>query len=218
MKKDQIAPKTSNTTRGVLIVGGVIATLALFVAIPLIQAISTGLKDPNVINDVSFQIPPPPALEFETSKPPAKEEKQEDIEMEKEPPKLSLDQLEMALNPSMGDVGDGMKVDLSIDSKSLGTDELIFEIGDVEEIPRAVRRIQPNYPAVLKRKKVEGMVSLVFIIDTDGNVVAPSVEKSTHVEFEEPALDAIRRWKFTPGKRGGEAVKTRVRLPLQFLP
>lgn len=214
----QLEPKPSSATRGVLIAGGIIAALALFVAIPLIQAISTGLKDPNQINEVSFVIPPPTVLEFEVPPPPEMDEEQDEPELEKDPPRLSLDQLEMALNPSMGNLGDGLQVDLSIDSRSLGTDDLIFEIDDVEEIPRAIRRIQPNYPAALKRKNVEGMVSLIFVIDVNGSVLSPSVERSTHVEFEEPALDAIRRWKFTPGKRGGEAVKVRVRLPLQFVP
>ncbi len=198
--------------------GGIIAAVVLFVAIPMIQAISTGLKNPNEIHEVSFVIPPPEVLDLQPPAPPETEEESEELEMEKEPPRLSLDQLEMALNPSMGDVGSGLNVDLSIDSKSLGTDDLIFEIDDVEEIPRAIRRIQPNYPAVLKRKNVEGLVSLIFVIDTNGSVLSPTIERSTHVEFEEPALDAIRRWKFTPGKRGGEAVKVRVRLPLQFVP
>lgn len=198
--------------------GGIIAAVVLFVAIPMIQAISTGLKNPNEIHEVSFVIPPPEVLDLQPPAPPETEEESEELEMEKEPPRLSLDQLEMALNPSMGDVGSGLNVDLSIDSKSLGTDDLIFEIDDVEEIPRAIRRIQPNYPAILKRKNVEGLVSLIFVIDTNGSVLSPTIERSTHVEFEEPALDAIRRWKFTPGKRGGEAVKVRVRLPLQFVP
>ncbi|MEQ9823144.1 MAG: energy transducer TonB [Puniceicoccaceae bacterium] len=214
----QLESTPSSTTRGILIVGGIIAAVVLFVAIPMIQAISTGLKNPNEIHEVSFVIPPPEVLDLQPPAPPETEEESEELEMEKEPPRLSLDQLEMALNPSMGDVGSGLNVDLSIDSKSLGTDDLIFEIDDVEEIPRAIRRIQPNYPAVLKRKNVEGLVSLIFVIDTNGSVLSPTIERSTHVEFEEPALDAIRRWKFTPGKRGGEAVKVRVRLPLQFVP
>ncbi len=216
--RDEIIPKTSNTTRGVMVVGAIIAAMALFVAIPLIQAISTGLKDPTEINETSFVLPPPDVIEMETPPPPKQEEPEDEMEMEKEPPKLSLDQLEMALNPSVGDVGNGVKIDLTIDSASLGTDELIFEIGDVEEIPQAIRRIQPKYPTALKRKSIEGSVSLVFVIDTNGVVISPTVESSTHVEFEEPALDAIRRWKFTPGKRDGEPVKVRVRLPLQFLP
>jgi protein TonB len=209
---------TKPTTRGILLVSGVFAALALFVAIPLIQVISTGLKDPNAINDVSFMLPPPPVTEIEEPPPPPREEKEDEIEMDKEPPKLSLDQLEMALSPSAGDLSGGISVDLSLDPKSLGTEDLIFNIDDVDEKPKAIRRIAPVYPAALQRRKVEGVVALVFVVDTDGQVVAPSVESSTHAEFERPALDAIRRWKYSPGKRAGQPVKVRVRQPLQFVP
>lgn len=210
--------KTSTKTKGIIILCGVVAAMGLFVAIPLIQAISTGMKDPNKIADVSFSVPPPEVMELEVPPPPKKEDEQEEIEMDKEPPKLSLDQLEMALTPGTGDVAGSMNLDLSIDPNSLGTEDIIFEIGDVQEKPRAVRQVPPTYPAVLQRKKVKGMVSLVFIIDQNGTVVAPRVESSTHVAFEKPALEAIKRWKFVPGKQDGEAVKVRVRLPLQFVP
>jgi len=204
--------------KGGVVLCGAVATLALFVAIPLIQAISTGLKNPTELTDTSFTLPPPPVLEIQQPPPPDEQEEEEEIEMDKEPPKLSLDQLEMALNPGTGDIGGSINLDLSIDSDALGTDDLIFDIEDVEEKPRPVRTPPPVYPAVLQRKKVEGTVFLVFVIDANGRVLAPKVERSTHTEFEQPALNAIRRWQFSPGKRAGEPVKTRVRLPLQFVP
>ncbi len=202
-------------SRGLIVITGFFAALGLFVAIPLIQAISTGFKDPNKLQEIDFMLPPPPALEMEAPPPPKKEEKEDDLEMDKEPPRLSLDQLDLALNPSMGDMT-GFAIDLSLDADSLGTSDLIFEIGDVEEKPVPTRQIEPTYPPSLKRQKVNGRVVVVFVVDTLGNVVAPRVEKSTHMEFEKPAIDAIRRWKFTPGKKDGEAVKVRVRAPLIF--
>jgi periplasmic protein TonB len=211
-------PKNSPLRRGVVLVAGIIAALGLFVAIPFIQAVSTGFKDPAKINEVSFVLPPPPVVEIDTPPPPKQEDDDQEIEMDKEPPRLNLDQLELALNPGTGDLGGGINFDLSLDSRSLGTDDLIFDIDDVDERPRPVRMIQPVYPSALQRRKVEGRVYLIFVIDPQGNVVAPRVESSSHSEFEQPALDAIRRWKFSPGKRGGEAVRVRVRLPLQFVP
>lgn len=202
-------------TKGLVTASGFFAALALFVAIPLIQAISTGFKDPNRLNEIDFILPPPPVLDMEPPPPPKQEEEQEQMEMEKEPPRLSLDQLDLALNPSMGDMS-GFAIDLSLDAESLGTSDIIFEIGDVEEKPTPTRQIEPTYPPALKRQKINGSVTVVFVVDEQGNVVAPRVEKSTHMEFEKPAIDAIRRWKFTPGKKDGEAVKVRVRAPLIF--
>jgi periplasmic protein TonB len=213
---DTVQNEDTLTTRGFLAGAGFVAALLLFIAIPLIQAISTGLKDPNRINELSINLPPPPVLELDTPPPPKKEDQKEDIEMEKEPPRLSLDQLDLALNPSTGDMMAGFALDLSLDADSLGTSDLIFDIEDVEDKPRPIRQIAPVYPPQLKRQRIEGTVNIVFIVDQVGNVIAPRVEHSTHPEFEKPALDAIRRWKFTPGKKGGEEVRVRVRAPLVF--
>lgn len=202
-------------TKGLIIVTGFFAALGLFIAIPMIQAISTGLKDPNKLESIDFVIPPPPALEMDIQPPPKQEEEQDEMEMEKEPPRLSLDQLDLALNPSMGDMS-GFSIDLSLDADSLGTSDIIFDIGDVEEKPVPTRRIEPVYPPTMKRQKINGSVRVEFVVDKNGNVVAPRVVQSSHMEFEKPALDAIRRWKFTPGKKDGEAVRVRVAAPLIF--
>lgn len=198
---------------------GVLSALALFVMIPVIQAVSTGLKDPTRLAEMSFVIPPPPVMEYDEPPPPKKEEKRDELEMDKEPPKLSLDQLEMALNPGFStDSMAGFSMDLGLDDMMTDVTEMIFEIEDVEEKPRPVRQIEPVYPAELKRRKIGGRVDIEFIVDQQGNVLNPKVTRTDHPDFDRPALDAIRRWKFTPGKQGGKAVKVRVRAPLVFTP
>jgi protein TonB len=204
--------------RFVAVLVGLVASGSLFLAIPLIHAVSTGFRSPNRMNEVSMSLPPPPAaLEVQVPPPPKQEEK-ESPELDREPPRLTLEQLDMALSPSMGDAIGGVSLDLSLDARSLGTEELIFNIDEVDEKPRALRMVQPVYPAALQRRGIQGKVYLILVIDAAGNVHAPRVERSTNVEFEQPALDAVRRWKFSPGKRAGEAVKVRVRLPLEFVP
>jgi periplasmic protein TonB len=212
---DTIHAPDSIRSKGLVTLHRIPGCLALFIAIPLIQAISTGLKDPNKLSEIDFVLPPPPVVDVEPPPPPKKEDKQDEMEMDKEPPRLSLDQLDLALNPSMGDMS-GFSIDLSLDADSLGTSDLIFDIGDVEEKPVPTRQIEPTYPPAFRRQKIDGSVVVVFVVDEQGNVVAPRVERSTHMEFEKPALDAIRRWKFTPGKKDGKEVKVRVRAPLIF--
>lgn len=198
---------------------GFLSALALFVMIPLIQVISTGPKDPARLAEMMMFIPPPPAMEVEAPPPPKAEQKRDELEMDKEPPKLSLDQLEMALNPGFSsDSMAGFSMDLGLDDLMTDVTEMIFEIEDVEEKPRPIRQIEPIYPAELKRRKIGGRVDIEFIVDQQGNVLNPRVTRTDHPDFDRPALDAIRRWKFTPGKQGGEAVKVRVRAPLVFTP
>ena len=36
------------------------------------------------------------------------------------------------------------------------------------------------------------------------------------VQFEKPALDAIRKWRFSPGQKDGQPVRTYIRVPMRF--
>ena len=57
---------------------------------------------------------------------------------------------------------------------------------------------------------------LVFIVNEDGKVTRPKVQKSTDPRFEGPALDAVKHWKFEPGTRNGKKVQFKMRIPIAF--
>ena len=95
-------------------------------------------------------------------------------------------------------------------------EDMIFEIADLDQPPVPIVQIAPVYPPELKRNRVQGTVNVVFIVDENGSVKRPSIEKSTNREFNENALKAVRQWKFEAGEKDGKKVKTRVRLPLAF--
>jgi protein TonB len=94
--------------------------------------------------------------------------------------------------------------------------EAIFNIADLDQRPRAILMSPPVYPAEMRRRRVEGTVYVLFVVDPEGRVVNPKVEKSTHTSFEKPALDAVRQWRFEPGTRNGEKVTARMRVPIRF--
>ena len=66
------------------------------------------------------------------------------------------------------------------------------------------------------RKKLPGSVSVLFIVDQQGRVENPIVQKSTDPVFEKSALNAVKQWKFEPGKRKGQPVRFRMRVPITF--
>ena len=68
----------------------------------------------------------------------------------------------------------------------------------------------------LRRRKVEGSVQLMFVVNEEGKVVDASVENATNPEFERAAMDAVRQWKFEPAVRSGKKVPCRMRVPLRF--
>lgn len=86
----------------------------------------------------------------------------------------------------------------------------------VDENPVPVKTPPPRYPDSLKREGVSGVVAVTIVIDETGTVASTAVAKSSHPDFERPALDAVSKWKFKPAKKDGNPVKVKVTLPLRF--
>jgi protein TonB len=86
-----------------------------------------------------------------------------------------------------------------------------------KEAPVPVRTVNPEYPAEMRRSGASGLVTVSCIIDEKGSVTDPKVEKSTHATFEQPAVDALRKWKFKPGTEDGNAVPMRILVPIKFI-
>lgn len=82
--------------------------------------------------------------------------------------------------------------------------------------PVPVRMIQPVFPSAMRRAQTGGLVTVSCLIDEKGDVQDLKVAKSTNDAFTEPALDALRRWKFKPAQRDGAIVPTRVTIPITF--
>lgn len=207
----------------VVLVVGLACALALFLLLPLLQAISaTTPADTTLRTVATADVPPPP--------PPPEQEPEEEEEQQEEPkppelteeaPPLDLSQLELALNPGMG--GDGLggdfvvKLNVAAATGSGGGDEVdsLFSLADLDQQPRIVYQPGPNVTADM-RKKLPGSVSVLFVVDQQGRVENPIVQKSTDPVFEKAALNAVKQWKFEPGKRKGQPVRFRMRVPITF--
>jgi periplasmic protein TonB len=94
--------------------------------------------------------------------------------------------------------------------------EETFDVSELEQRPEPLSQAAPVYPPELRKAKIEGAVTLVFVLDETGRVVEPRVENSSRPEFEKPALDAIRKWRFKPGVKAGKPVATYIRIPMRF--
>jgi TonB family protein len=92
------------------------------------------------------------------------------------------------------------------------------EEGPFDRKPEVIRATQedPVYPYSLGRSGFKGEVEVDFIIDREGNVVHTDVFKSTHPDFEAPAVEAVLKWKFKPGIKNGHPVYVHMRVPIFF--
>jgi len=93
-----------------------------------------------------------------------------------------------------------------------------FSLADIDQRPVPTFQAEPTYPVEMRHKKVEGVVSMLFVVDATGKVTDPRVEKSSHPAFEKPAIDALRQWKFEPAVKSGKRVACKTRLQIRFPP
>lgn len=92
----------------------------------------------------------------------------------------------------------------------------LFNIGDLDQQPVARVRQAPSYPYDMRRAGINGTVVVEFIINTDGDVIQTQIIRASHREFEMPALQAVSKWKFKPGRKGGRVVNVRASQLLEF--
>jgi periplasmic protein TonB len=91
-----------------------------------------------------------------------------------------------------------------------------FDISLLDQPPVARFQTPPQYPFELRRQKVTGEAVVDFIVDTEGNVRNAYAIRSTHPEFGDAAVQAVVKWKFKPGRKGGRDVNTHMQVPLVF--
>lgn len=93
----------------------------------------------------------------------------------------------------------------------------VYDLSALDQLPQ-VRGIQaaPEYPAEMKRQGITGKVIIQFIVDANGQVRDITVVKSTNKTFNKPAIEAVQKWRFIPGKKGGKSVNTRMQIPIEF--
>jgi periplasmic protein TonB len=76
---------------------------------------------------------------------------------------------------------------------------------------------KPNYPTLSSRLGEAGTVTLWVAVSPAGTVDDIGVLRSSgYSRLDAEALKAVKAWRFTPAKRGGEAVADRVSVPIEF--
>lgn len=85
-----------------------------------------------------------------------------------------------------------------------------------DSAPVAISQVQPKYPDAALKGNVEGMVHLNVCVDKEGRVRDATVRASDNPLFEQPSIDAVKQWRFTPAKLRNEPVEVWVDIPFRF--
>ncbi|RLA96238.1 MAG: hypothetical protein DRG69_01440 [Deltaproteobacteria bacterium] len=134
------------------------------------------------------------------------------VPVESRPPQLELDPPAFAL-----EITPELAQGISLSPPPPAPSEVTFEAEEVDEVPVPVEQPKPIYPLRARRAGVEGFVKVRFLVDRRGRVGEVEVlEASPEGYFERAAQDAVRRWRFVPGKVRGRPVETWVAVTIRF--
>lgn len=210
-------PTSNSIGLAISVAGSVALTLILFGAIPFAHRVATPRGAVELVKLGEFEKPP------EEEKEPEKAQEEPEKKEEKPPePVLTDAPIEIALPYANLEIASGTGGAFWGSGESevkQFVEDLVTDTVDVSELqkrPEPVSTVNPVYPEALKKAKVEGLVTLVFVLSEEGRVEDPRVENSTRSEFDKPALDAIRKWRFRPGEKDGAPVRTFIRQALRF--
>lgn len=211
MKRHVYKPPKGTFSAIFAIMGGIFATLVVFVAIPLSQKLNDMFQEtPDYApDDITVE---PPDTSIEEQAPPPEEEP------EPEPEEMVEQSTDLDLGIDLGDLtsgtGGGFLMEIPKFAMKGGDDVMG---GDLDAPPTPVNKLPPTYPSSLLSKGVGGRVLVTCMVDAEGRVTGTSIKQSSgHPDLDKAAINAVNKWKFKPATKGGRKVKASCIVPFNF--
>jgi TonB family protein len=92
----------------------------------------------------------------------------------------------------------------------------VFRVGGGVSAPSVIVKVDPEYSEEARKAKYSGTVLLSVIVDHEGHARDIHVVKSLGMGLDEKAVEAVQKWKFKPGMKGGQAVNVRAQIEVNF--
>jgi protein TonB len=92
----------------------------------------------------------------------------------------------------------------------------VFRIGGEVSAPILVSKVEPAYTEEARKAKYSGTVLLSIVIGADGLPRNVHVIRPLGHGLDEKAIEAVMKWRFRPGMKGGQAVATQAQVEVNF--
>ena len=89
------------------------------------------------------------------------------------------------------------------------------KVSRAEAMNAATLKTQPEYPAMAKQLKIEGVVELEAGITEAGAVDEVSIVSGNPI-LTKPAVEALKKWKFAPFLQEGKPVRATAPITMVF--
>ncbi len=92
----------------------------------------------------------------------------------------------------------------------------VFRIGGGVTSPRLLYKVEPEYSEEARKAKYQGTVMLAVEVWEDGVAHNIRILRSLGLGLDEKAVDAVKQWKFSPGKKDGKPVRVAAQIQVSF--
>jgi len=82
--------------------------------------------------------------------------------------------------------------------------------------PRLIHNVAPEFSSEARRKKIEGVVTLSLVVDTDGLPTDVQVVNPLGHGLDEKAVEAVQQWRFQPATKDGNPVAIKINAQVNF--
>jgi protein TonB len=91
-----------------------------------------------------------------------------------------------------------------------------YKIGGDVSAPVLVTKIEPEYSEEARKAKYSGTVLLSIVVDEHGLPRDIHVIRPLGLGLDEKAIEAVMKWRFRPGVKGGRPVATQAQVEVNF--
>ena len=92
----------------------------------------------------------------------------------------------------------------------------VYRIGGDVSAPILVSKVEPEYSEEARKAKYSGTVLLSIVVDASGMPRDIHVIRPLGLGLDEKAVEAVSKWRFRPGMKGGHAVATQAQVEVSF--
>jgi protein TonB len=92
----------------------------------------------------------------------------------------------------------------------------VYRVGGGVSAPVLLSKIEPTYSEEARVARLQGKVVLYVHISPQGQATNMRVTEPLGMGLEEHAMEAVKRWRFQPGKKAGEPVAVEATIDVNF--
>jgi protein TonB len=91
-----------------------------------------------------------------------------------------------------------------------------YRIGGGVSAPTILFKVEPEYSEEARKAKFQGTVVLAVIVDEHGNPRDIRVQRPLGLGLDQKAVEAVEKWRFSPGKKDGKPVAVQAVIEVNF--